>query len=92
MGARVTTRTRVHNSINILSVRLRWSRLETDLRKVLVVDDFELYYQPVVNLRSKEVRGCEARLRWHHPTRGFISSAEFIPTAEDTLLMIPIGG
>jgi len=59
---------------------------------VLVVGEFELYYQPVVNLRSKKVSGCEALLRWHHPTHGIISSAEFIPIAEDTLLMIPIGG
>jgi diguanylate cyclase (GGDEF)-like protein/PAS domain S-box-containing protein len=65
--------------------------LEMDLRNVLMKGELELYYQPIVNLKSDEVSGCEALLRWHHPTRGFISPAEFIPVAEDTGLMIPIG-
>ena len=65
--------------------------LEIDLRNVLIKGELELYYQPVVNLESDEVSGCEALLRWHHPTRGFISPAEFIPVAEDTGLMIAIG-
>jgi diguanylate cyclase (GGDEF)-like protein/PAS domain S-box-containing protein len=65
--------------------------LEIDLRRVLAKGEFELHYQPVVNLKTSEVSGCEALLRWHHPVRGTISPAEFIPVAEDTGLMIPIG-
>ena len=65
--------------------------LEVDLRKALVNGEFELYYQPIVSLQNNEVSGCEALLRWHHPARGVISPAEFIPVAEDTGLMIPIG-
>jgi diguanylate cyclase (GGDEF)-like protein/PAS domain S-box-containing protein len=65
--------------------------LEIDLRRVLAKGEFELHYQPVVNLKTSAVSGCEALLRWHHPVRGTISPAEFIPVAEDTGLMIPIG-
>src|SRR5262245_21426871 len=65
--------------------------LEIDLRKVIAKGEFELYYQPIVDLKSNKVSGCEALLRWHHPTRGNISPAEFMPVAEDVGLMIPIG-
>jgi diguanylate cyclase (GGDEF)-like protein/PAS domain S-box-containing protein len=74
-----------------MDVRMKARRaLEVDLRKALVKGEFELYYQPVASLENNEVTGCEALLRWHHPVRGLISSAEFIPVAEDTGLMIPI--
>jgi len=66
-------------------------RLELDLRQALVNGDFELYYQPVVNLESHEISGCEALLRWHHPERGMISPSEFIPVAEETGLINQIG-
>ena len=65
--------------------------LELDMRQAIVDDAFELHYQPVVNLRSNEVVGCEALLRWRHPVRGMISPAEFIPIAEETGLICEIG-
>jgi EAL domain-containing protein (putative c-di-GMP-specific phosphodiesterase class I) len=65
--------------------------LQQDLRQALVDGGFEIHYQPVVDLRSDEVTGCEALLRWRHPERGMISPAEFIPVAEDTGLIVELG-
>jgi len=57
--------------------------LELDLRSALETDAFEIYYQPILDLRTRRVLACEALLRWPHPERGMISPAEFIPVAED---------
>jgi diguanylate cyclase (GGDEF)-like protein/PAS domain S-box-containing protein len=65
--------------------------MHQDLRQALVDGSFEIHYQPVVALRSDEVTGCEALLRWRHPERGMISPAEFIPVAEDTGLIVELG-
>jgi diguanylate cyclase (GGDEF)-like protein len=65
--------------------------LELALRKAFENGEFELYYQPVLNLDKGEVRCCEALIRWHHPERGMVSPAEFIPVAEDIGLIVPLG-
>ncbi len=57
--------------------------LEQDLRKALAEDGLEVHYQPVVDIASNEITGCEALLRWRHPVRGMVSPAEFIPIAEE---------
>ena len=65
--------------------------MEQDLRKALPAGEFELHYQPVVNLASKEISGFEALVRWNHPTRGMISPADFIPLAEEIGFIVPMG-
>jgi diguanylate cyclase (GGDEF)-like protein/PAS domain S-box-containing protein len=65
--------------------------LELDLRKAFNQGEFELYYQPLINLRGGDVSGFEALLRWRHPERGMISPAEFIPLAEEIGLINPLG-
>ncbi|MBF2037245.1 MAG: EAL domain-containing protein [Leptolyngbyaceae cyanobacterium T60_A2020_046] len=66
-------------------------RLEGDLRRAIVAQEFELHYQPIVSLTTGTLRGVEALLRWHHPQRGWISPVEFIPVAEETGLIGPLG-
>ena len=65
--------------------------LELALRKAFENGEFELYYQPVLNLGKGAVRCCEALIRWHHPQRGMVSPAEFIPVAEDIGLIVALG-
>jgi diguanylate cyclase (GGDEF)-like protein len=66
-------------------------QLELDLRQALARGEFEVHYQPLVDLAANVVTGCEALLRWRHPERGMVSPAEFIPVAEDTGLIGEIG-
>ncbi|MFZ0608508.1 MAG: EAL domain-containing protein, partial [Xanthobacteraceae bacterium] len=65
--------------------------LEVALRRGFDNNEFELYYQPVVNLGRDQVRCCEALLRWHHPERGMVSPVEFIPVAEEIGLIVVLG-
>ncbi len=65
--------------------------MEADLRHALKHGEFEVYYQPQVSLATGGVKGAEALVRWRHPGQGMISPAEFIPLAEDTGLILPLG-
>jgi diguanylate cyclase len=72
---------------------LAWRRLEleAELRAALEQDQFELYYQPILDLDSGAVSGLEALVRWDHPTRGLLPPADFIPLAEQTGLIVELG-
>jgi predicted signal transduction protein with EAL and GGDEF domain len=75
-----------------MNTRMKARReLEMDMRKALVAKEFELHYQPLVNLQTNEVSAFEALLRWNHEKRGMVSPVEFIPIAEETGLIIPLG-
>jgi diguanylate cyclase (GGDEF)-like protein/PAS domain S-box-containing protein len=65
--------------------------IEESLRRALERQEFALHYQPKINLRTGQIIGAEALLRWTHPTRGSLSPAQFIPVAEDCGLILPIG-
>jgi diguanylate cyclase (GGDEF)-like protein len=65
--------------------------LEMDLRQAVIGEEFEVQYQPIVDLRSNQISGCEALLRWRHTKRGLISPAEFIPVAEQIGLIDKLG-
>ena len=65
--------------------------MEQDLRQAMADGGFEIHYQPLLDLCTDTVAGCEALLRWHHPERGMVSPAEFIPVAEDIGLINELG-
>jgi diguanylate cyclase (GGDEF)-like protein len=72
--------------------RLRERReLEGDLRTAISQGQFELHYQPILNLATRGIAAFEALIRWHHPTRGLVQPNDFIATAEETGLIIPVG-
>jgi diguanylate cyclase (GGDEF)-like protein len=73
------------------TARVDYAKVATGLRRALVRDEFELHYQPIVNLETGVVEGVEALLRWDSPELGHVPPAEFIPVAEDTGLIAQLG-
>jgi diguanylate cyclase (GGDEF)-like protein len=78
-----------HPELNTRS--LHRLNLEVDMRKALKKEEFAIFYQPLVDLKNGHVFGMECLLRWNHPSRGMVSPGEFIPLAEETGLIIPLG-
>lgn len=65
--------------------------LEEDLRHAIQAEEFQLYYQPIIKLKTGKISGFEALVRWNSPKRGFVSPGQFIPLAEETGLIVPLG-
>ena len=90
--AKMQGRNRMHMFMPVLDERKR-ERMQTeiDLRVALENNEFELYYQPLFSADGKTVTELEALIRWHHPKRGILTAAHFIPIAEQSGLIVPVG-
>lgn len=75
-----------------MDARIQQRRLlDQEVRRAVANEEFELYYQPQVDARTENITGCEALLRWNHPSRGIVSPSEFIPVAEESGMIVPLG-
>ena len=86
--------TKCHYQIFNQSMRgkaLTLLQLENDLRRAIRKEEFILHYQPIISLQSNKIKGFEVLVRWRHPEKGIVSPGEFIPLAEDTGMIIPLG-
>jgi c-di-GMP phosphodiesterase Gmr len=88
--AKLTKSFELYATGSVETVRRRFS-LETDLRRALQRNELELHYQPLVDLGTGSLSGFEALARWHHPDLGAISPVDFIPVAEESGLIVPLG-
>lgn len=66
-------------------------KLESDLQHAIERDELRVYYQPQIDIEQQKIISCEALIRWHHPSRGMVSPAEFLPAAEETGMIVDIG-
>jgi EAL domain-containing protein (putative c-di-GMP-specific phosphodiesterase class I) len=65
--------------------------MESELREAISQNEFELHYQPLIDVKTRRICGAEAFVRWHHPSRGLLAPDQFLPLAESTGLMLPLG-
>lgn len=88
--AKISKQFELYRAGAVESAKRRFS-IETDLRRALEHNELELHYQPLIDLSTGILSGFEALARWHHPDQGYISPADFIPVAEESGLIVPLG-